>query len=213
VTGPRPGEAEQRRRLAAAARRLHERGLVAAAEGNLSLRLSGGGWLVTPSGRCKGELGPRDAVRIDAAGGGAAGRRSSEWPLHAAVYRCWPEAVAVVHAHPPTATGFACTARGLDPPLLPEVVQALGGSIPLVPWAPPGGEELALAARPFLRAKRRALLLANHGALSVSERSLEDALLQMEQIEQVAAITFVARRLGDVRELTAAQLAQVRPLR
>ena len=211
----RESEAALRVRLCAAAARLYERGLVAAAEGNLSLRLPGreGGWLLTPSGRCKGELKPRDLVRLDARGQARSGVPSSELPLHLAVYRAWPDAVAVVHAHPPYATGFACTAHGLEPALLPEVVQALGGRIPLAPWAPPGGEELALAVRPLLLARTRAMLLANHGALSVSETSIEEAWLQMEQIEQVAKITFVARQIGAVNELSDSQIRSVRPLR
>lgn len=212
--GLHDSEAALRIRLCDAARRLYDRGLVAAAEGNLSLRLPGreAGWLLSPSGRCKGELRPRDLVRLDGRGRPLSGRPSSELALHLEVYRVWPEARAVVHAHPPHATAFACTSQGLRPRLLPEVVQALGGDIPTAPYAAPGGEELAESARPLLRQRRCALLLANHGALAISESSIEEAFLRMEQIEQVAKITFLARQLGSVNELSDEQIRRIVPL-
>jgi L-fuculose-phosphate aldolase len=208
-------EGDLRQRLCSAAGRLAERGLIVAGEGNLSHRLPGtsGGWLLSPSGCRKGELRPRDWLRIDPRGRPlSAGRPSSELAMHLAVYRAWPEAVAAIHAHPPLATAFACTQVGLGAPLLAEVHQLLGGSIPLAPFAAPGSEELALVLRPLLLARRPAILLANHGVLCISERSIEEACDRMELVEQVAKITLAARQIGSVNELSDSQIKSIRPL-
>jgi L-fuculose-phosphate aldolase len=120
--------------------------------------------------------------------------------LHLGIYRHLPEAVAVVHAHPPHATAFACTAEGLAPLLVPELHLLLGGPVPLAPYAPPGSPELFASLRPWL-GRSPVILLANHGAVAISTRSARDAVHLLDQVEQVARLTWLARQLGSLRLL------------
>lgn len=186
---------EARGELAAFGRRLHERGFVAATDGNLSVRLPGGGFLATPTGLPKAELREELLAALDEAGNPVGGNPpSSEWPLHLALYRNRPDVCAVVHAHPPFATTLACLGRSLDRPLLSEAVMALG-PVPLVPFALPSTAELARKAAEALGASGKALLLANHGAVTVGE-DLRTAFYRMESLEHTARITYYAGLSG-----------------
>ena len=119
-----------RKDLVTFGRRLYEKGFVASTDGNLSARLPEGGFLTTPTGLPKGELSEALIASLDAEGRPVAGKPSSEWPMHMAIYRARPDVGAVVHAHPPFATALACAGRGIDRPVLSEVVISLGHRTP-----------------------------------------------------------------------------------
>jgi len=207
-------EGDLREQLAGLGRRLYERGLAVAYEGNLSARLERRGtrgfrWLLSPARTCKGGLRPRDFLLMDEGGNPAgAGSPSSERDLHLGVYRHLPEARAVIHAHPPHATAFACTREGLAPLLQPELLLLLGGPVPLAPYAPPGGPDLFESVRPLL-ATSPVILLANHGVLSVSRHSPEEAFHFLEQVEHVARITWLARQAGTPRPLPEVEIQRI----
>lgn len=190
-------------------RRLSARGLVAAADGNVSVRLAGGRILTTRSGVHKGDAGPGDLVEVTMEGKKVAGRGkpSTELGMHLFVYRERPDVCAVVHAHPPYATGFAVARVALDRPVLPEVIVGLG-SIPLAPYATPSTHEVANSLRPFVRTAG-AVLLAGHGVVTWGADPLE-AYFRMEKVEQAAQIVFVARMLGGERALTGRELDRLR---
>lgn len=189
--------------------RLHARGLIAGNEGNISVRC-GEELLVTPGGVCKGFLRPEDIVTTDLEGRPREGRATSEILMHAAVYRRRPDVTAVVHAHPPTATGFAVAGVPLDRPVLAEPVVTLG-PVPVIPYGTPSTADLAERVAVAVDTAH-ALLLANHGALTVGE-TLDRAWERMETLEQFARITLVARLLGRERELPAADVARLLSLR
>ena len=148
-------------------RRLHDRGFVASNDGNISVRLDAERLLTTPTGVSKGSMTPDMMVTTDFSGRKRTGERepSSEILMHLAVYEHRPEIEAVVHAHPPTATGFSVAGIPLDRAVLAEVVTTLG-SIPIADYGTPSTSELADAVRHYIRA-HDGLLLANHGALTV----------------------------------------------
>jgi L-fuculose-phosphate aldolase len=197
-----------RRELSAAGRRLWERGLVGAGEGNLSVRLEDGSILCTPSGACKGDLSPQDLVRIDAEGVPFEdGSPSSEIRMHLRLYKLRPDCNAVVHAHPLAATGFALAGETVPTELLPEGV-AIVGKVALVPFAMPGTDELPDALEPYAQ-DHQAFLLASHGATTVGA-SLQEALFRMEVLERVAQIVLHARQIGEPRPLPAGALARLR---
>ena len=150
-------------------RRLHARGFVASNDGNISVRLDAERLLTTPTGVSKGFMTPDMMVTTDLSGRKVTGDRepSSEILMHLAVYEYRPEIKAVVHAHPPTATGFAVAGIPLDRAVLAEVVTTLG-SIPIAEYGTPSTSELADAVRQYIRA-HDGLLLANHGALTVAD--------------------------------------------
>ncbi|MGD0991361.1 MAG: class II aldolase/adducin family protein [Gemmatimonadales bacterium] len=197
------------RAICEAGRRLAERGLIAGAEGNISARV-GERVLVTPAGRAKSDLTPADLVEVDLAGGTRGpGVPSSELGLHLVVLGARPDVAAVVHAHPPVATGFAAAGLALDDDVLPELL-AQFGRVPLVPYGMPGSPELGERALPFV-AGHDALLLANHGAVTFGP-GVAEAVQRMESLEQGARILLAARLLGGARSLPAAEVERIRTL-
>jgi L-fuculose-phosphate aldolase len=132
--------------------------------------------------------------------------------MHLACYAARADVQAVVHAHPPVATGFATAGQGIPADVLPEIPVVVG-PVALVPYGRPGTPALAAAMVPYL-ATHEVFLLANHGVTTVG-RSLTDALLRLESVEQAARILAVARLLGGERRLPpgeAAALASLHPL-
>jgi L-fuculose-phosphate aldolase len=186
-------------------RRLWERGLIAGQDGNVSVRLDERRLLVTPAGTCKCDVDAADLVELALDGTHLAGahRASSEVGMHLRIYQLRPDVRAVVHAHPPVATGFAVAGEGLVADVLPEIIFQLG-RVPLVPYATPGSSEVAEGLARFIP-HHDAFLLANHGATTVGP-SLLVAHQRMESLEHAARILFTARQLGRVNALTEAQV-------
>ena len=199
------------RAICAVGARLAERGLIAGAEGNIGVRLGTNRLLVTPRGRSKGTLVPDELVEVDLDGRPLrGGEASTELLMHLAIFRARPDVQAVVHAHPPTATGFATAGLGLDCDCVPEMMANLG-SIPLVPYGMSGTAELGGQMAPYIAA-HDALLLANHGAVTMGV-TLEQAHLRMESVEQAAKILLTARLLGGPVRLGAEDVERLRAAR
>ena len=196
-----------------ACRCLHAGGLLAASDGNLSVRLPNGLIAMTPSGVPKAKVVAGDLAYVQLDGTIYSGRPSSERAMHLAVYRAVPEARAIVHAHPPTAIAWSLARpelRELPAAGLPEVILA-AGRIPIVPMALPGTEAMGANLLPFLPA-HRLLILARHGGLCWGE-SMDEAAGGMERLEQVATILWKAETLGGAQPLAPAELQELRALR
>lgn len=207
----RKREFEHRNDIVEIGRRLYQKGFIAAADGNVSIRLPGDRILTTPSGRNKGRLDPEDLVVTDMQGRKLYGRLepSSEIEMHLVMYHERPDVGAVVHAHPPCASGFAVAGIPMDQPLLSEVVLTLG-TVPLAQYGTPTTPELAEAVRPY--ATYDGILLANHGALTVGG-DVHHAYDRMETLEHSAHIYVVARTLGSERPLSDEHVAKLREIR
>ena len=192
--------------------RLHSRAYVASNDGNISVRLGDDRLLTTPKSVSKGFMTPDMIVTTDLEGRKVSGDRdpSSELLMHLAVYQNRPDVTAVVHAHPPTATGFAVAGIPLDRAVLAEVVTTLG-SIPIADYGTPSTQELADAVGKFIKA-HDGLLLANHGALTVAG-DLFAAYYKMETVEHFARISLVARTLGRERLLSREEVMRLQELR
>ena len=169
-------EATLRAQIVEVGRRLYARGYIASNDGNISARLDDDRLLMTPKSVSKGFMTPDMMVITDLDGRKLAGDRdpSSELQMHLEVYRQRPDVEAVVHAHPPTATGFAVAGIPLDRAVLAEVVTTLG-SIPIAEYATPSTAELPEAVRKYIKA-HDGMLLANHGALTRRRRSVRRVL-------------------------------------
>jgi L-fuculose-phosphate aldolase len=180
---------------------IHERGYVAATDGNLSVRLGKNRILTTPTAMCKGMLRTSDLVIADLDGNRVAGTRgvSSEIAMHLLIYRLRPDVNAIVHAHPPTATGYAAAGLPLDQPLLSEVVICLG-NIPLAEYGTPGTPELSDALEPLIPAND-AIVMSNHGVVTYGE-DLHVAYMRMETVEHFAKIALVTHLLGKQKLLS-----------
>src|SRR5258708_22667102 len=135
-------EAQLRETIVEVGGRLYARGYTASNDGNISARLDGGRLLMTPKNVCKGFMTPEMMVVTDLDGKKLAGERdpSSEMQMHLEVYRQRADAAAVVHAHPPIATGFAVAGIPLDRPALAEVVMTLGSG-PIADYTTPSTNE------------------------------------------------------------------------
>jgi L-fuculose-phosphate aldolase len=193
-------------------RRLYARGYVASNDGNISVRLGADRLLVTPRGVSKGFMSPDMMCVTDLDGRKLQGERdpSSEILMHLEVYRQRPDVQAVVHAHPPTATGFAVAGIPLDRAVLAEVLTTLG-SIPIAHYATPSTSELPEAVRLYIKA-HDGMLLANHGALTAGA-DLFSAYFKMETIEHFARISLVARLLGRENLISREEVMRLQELR
>jgi L-fuculose-phosphate aldolase len=201
-------EENLRRELVRCSRWLSRLGYTPGTSGNLSVRLDGQRLLVTPTGVSKRRVKAADLVIVDLQGRLLAGSRNvtSEIGMHVAVYEARSDVAAVVHAHPSTATAFACSGRALDEMLCQEAVMTLG-SVPLAQYATTGTQEVANSLDPYL-ARHDAILLANHGAVTYGSTLLE-AFMKMETVEHVAQVNLVAHQLGSPRPLLAEQVEQL----
>ena len=196
-----PSERQYRLGIVEFGQRLHANGFVAATDGNLSVRLDEHRLLVTPTCMSKGMMRPADIVIVDMDGNRLAGKRrvSTEIGMHLLIYRLRPDVRGVVHAHPPTATGFAASGLDLNRPLVCEVVVGLG-SIPLARYGTPGTPELTDGLEPLIPG-HDAILMANHGVVTLGS-SLENAYMKMETVEHFAKITLVTHLLGHEQPLS-----------
>ena len=195
-------------------RRLWQRGFVASNDGNISVRIAADRLLMTPASVSKGFMSAEMMVITDLEGRvveAAPGRKpSSEALMHLVVYRERPDINAVVHAHPPIATGFAVAGIALDRAVLAEVVTTLGG-IPIAGYATPSTQEMADMVRPLIRL-HDGVLLANHGAVALG-KDLFSAYYKMETIEHFAQISLVARQLGREHLLSREEVERLQGLR
>lgn len=178
-------------------------GWVAANDGNVSAKLPDGSFMATPTGISKSFITPDKLVRIDADGNVLEAeegyRPSSEIKMHLRCYAERDDVGAVVHAHPPAATGFAVAHKSLDEYSMIETVIVLG-SIPVTPYGTPSTYEVPDAIAPYL-AEHDALLLMNHGALTVGADVIT-AYYRMETMELFAKISLNAHILGGAKEIS-----------
>jgi ribulose-5-phosphate 4-epimerase/fuculose-1-phosphate aldolase len=203
-------ENQAREAIAATARSLFDRGLTHGSTGNISVRL-GDRWLVTPTGSSFGALDPARIALLDDQGGLLQGDPpSKEAFLHRAMYRQRESAGAVVHLHSIHSVAASVLAdvdpADVLPPLTAYYVMRIG-SLPLVPYYPPGDSRLADAVAGYA-GRHHALLLANHGPV-VAGSSLSAATDAIEELEATARL-YVMLRGQPCRCLSHDQVAELR---
>lgn len=188
-------EGELRREICEIGRWLHQKEYVAAYDGNISARLDNRRVLSSPTTTSKGLMQPDDLVICDYEGHKIGGQRNvtSEIQMHLLIYRRRTDVHGIVHAHPPTATGYAAAGLSLSKALVSEVVLSLG-CIPLARYGTPGTPELTQALDPLV-GSHDALLLANHGVVTYGP-DLMQAYFRMETVEHFAKISLVTELLG-----------------
>jgi L-fuculose-phosphate aldolase len=191
--------------------RIDARGFVSATDGNVSARLETGTILTTRTGVNKGMVGVDDIVEVDLAGKPVkpGHQPSTEIGMHCFIYSRRPDVGAVVHAHPPYATGFAAARQPLTGCIFPEVIVGLG-AIPLAEYATPSTSEVADSLVPYIETAD-AILLANHGVVCYG-KDLWDACFKMEKVEHTAKITFIARLLGGETKLSCEDVEKLRAI-
>ena len=207
-------EFEIKKQICDIGKRIYNRNMVAANDGNISVKLNDNEFLCTPTGVTKGFMTPEYICKVDAKGNviQANGnfRPSSEIKMHMRVYEKRPDVGSVVHAHPVYATSFAIAGIPLTQPIMPEAVIALG-CVPIAPYGTPSTMEIPDAVEPYLE-HFDAVLLESHGALTWSTDFLA-AYLKMESVEFYAQLLYQSKMLGGPKEFdkeTVQRLYQIR---
>lgn len=195
-------EYEMKQQICEVGHLIWQLGFVAANDGNISMKVDDNTFLTTPTGTSKRILTPEMIIKMNADNEviecPEGYRPSSEFKMHLRCYKERPDIGAVVHAHPPTATGFAIAHIPLDDYTMPEAIIFLG-SVPIAPYGTPGSQEVPDSVAPFL-SEHDTILLMNHGALTVG-KDLTQAYYRMETLEHFAKVSLVARQLGGAKEL------------
>jgi ribulose-5-phosphate 4-epimerase/fuculose-1-phosphate aldolase len=189
---------------------IFQRGLTFGSTGNISVRLSDGGYLMMPTNASLGALDPAKLSRFDATGRVLDGDPATkESFLHFCMYGQRRDAGAVVHLHSTHSVAVSILAdvdpANVLPPLTAYFVMRVG-RLPLVPYFPPGDETLAKAVEK-LAGRHHAVLLANHGPV-VAGSSLANAQFATEELEETAKL-FLMLRSQPIRPLTAEQVDEL----
>ncbi len=207
-------EFEIKKEICEIGKRIYNRGMVAANDGNISVKLDDNTFLCTPTGVSKGFMTPEYICKVDANGNviqaNAGFKPSSEIKMHMRVYKERPDVKSVVHAHPVYATSFAIAGIPLTQPIMPEAVIALG-CVPIAEYGTPSTNEIPDAVSKYLQ-HFDAVLLENHGALAYSD-SLLAAYHKMESLEFYAQLLFQSRQLGGPKELSQEQVKKLYEIR
>ncbi|MEM8672131.1 MAG: 3-oxo-tetronate 4-phosphate decarboxylase [Planctomycetota bacterium] len=199
-----------RERIALHGRSLYDRGLTFGSSGNISVRLPDG-MLITPTNTCLGRIDPDRIARLSSSGQLLSGDKpSKEVFLHRAVYDVRSADQSIVHLHSTHSVAVSCLANidpaDVLPPITAYYVMRVG-KLPLVPYFPPGDEQLAAAVESHAKLSR-AVLLANHGPV-VAGKSLDAAVDSMEELEETARL-FLMLRGEQTRFLNQEQCAELR---
>jgi ribulose-5-phosphate 4-epimerase/fuculose-1-phosphate aldolase len=204
-------ESRLREEICAIGGSLFERGLTHGSTGNISVRLPSGGWLMTPTGSSLGSLDPARLSKLNSSGKLISGDApTKEAFLHTTMYAERPKAGAVVHLHSTHSVAVSCL-DGIDcanclPPITAYYAMRVG-TLPLVPYFPPGDDALAEAVGKLASA-HHAVLLANHGPV-VAGSSLSAATDAIEELEETAKL-FLLLKAHKIRPLTATQINELR---
>ncbi|MEI6309377.1 MAG: class II aldolase/adducin family protein [bacterium] len=193
-----------REQIVGTCRALYQRGLNMGYAGNISFRQGDSVW-ITPAARPKHRISPEEVVQVSVTGQPmGSGRASSEGKMHYAIYRRRPEVQAIVHAHPPFLSITAVTS--IDwPPLLPEMEIVIGPPA-IIPYLPPGTDELAERVAMALDGALWGILL-NHGAVALAD-SLEGAFDYLEMGESLAHTLVLSRLVGSLHTLPPGERAR-----
>lgn len=195
-------------------KRMYERRMVAANDGNISVRISDNEVLCTPTGVSKGFMNPEMIVKIDMQGNVISAhegyRPSSEVKMHLRVYERRPDIKAVVHAHPTYATIYAIAEKPLDKPIMTEAVVALD-RVPVAPLATPSTKEVPDSIECLVE-EYDALLLSHHGALTYAP-DIMTAYMRMESVEFYAELLYKTRLAELDKEITGEALDKLYEVR
>lgn len=207
-------EFELKKLICEIGKRIYDRNMVAANDGNISVKLNDNEFLCTPTGVSKGFMTPEYICKVDAKGNviqaNKGFRPSSEVKMHMRVYEKRDDVNAVVHAHPTYATSFAIAGIPLTQPIMPEAVISLG-CVPLAKYGTPSTMEIPDSIEEFLP-YYDSVLLESHGALSWGG-DLTTAYYKMESTEFYAELLYKAKALGGPKEFDDATVDRLYQLR
>ncbi|HAN32057.1 MAG TPA: class II aldolase family protein [Myxococcales bacterium] len=183
-----------RQAICETARVIWSRGLGAAADGNLSVRLGSNRIITTPSGCHKGRLTPQQLAMTDLSGKVLSrAKPSSELALHLAAYAERPDVHAVIHAHPPMATAYELAGGALSEVFVSEVIFAFG-QVATAPYVTPTTADVGRVLAPYLKCYD-VVMMPRHGVVTLGE-DLDQAFIRLDAMEHTARIVTFAQLLG-----------------
>jgi L-fuculose-phosphate aldolase len=199
-----------REELCSISAQMERKGFIAGNDGNISVRLEDGNFLITPTGVRKSDLKPEELLIADPGGEVLDGpdylRLTSEFRMHLRIYEVRPDINAVCHAHPPTATGFALARKSLAGNYLPEIIFFMEQP-GYAPYGTPGTHKLADSIEATAK-QSDAFLMANHGAVG-SGSNLKLAWWNLERLEHLAKIVVAAKSAGGAKEISDSQVREI----
>lgn len=188
---------ELKKQICDVGQRMWQRAYVDGNGGNIAIRVADDLALCTPTLVSKGFMKPEDMCLVDLEGDQKAGKkkRTSEILMHLQIMKTVPRAKATAHCHPPHSTAFAVA--GVEPPtcMIPEI-EVFVGKVPIAPYRTPGTPEMGKLVAD-LAEEHNTILMGNHGAVSWSHLSVEDAYFKMEILEAYCRTVWVASQLGE----------------
>jgi len=196
---------EARNLICESGRSLVEKGLVSRTWGNISIRLDENTMLITPSGRTYEDLMPEDIVlvHIDSLKYEGSIKPSSEFVLHAEIYKQRKNINAVIHTHQMNASTVAAAHREV-PPILDDMAQIIGPTVRVADYALPGTKKIVRKTIKALRG-RNAALMANHGAVCIG-RDMDEAFVVCEVLEKACKAFIEAEFLGGAKSINKLEL-------
>ena len=202
---------EERKQVLAAAREISETGLVTGTWGNVSARCGDKDlMIITPSGVSYNSLRMEDLVLVDGNGQVLEGsfKPSTEATLHMKIYKNRPDVRAIVHTHSLYATSFAVAGKSI-PVILEETAQMIGHEVPVADYALCGTDALAANVAAALGENKQAVLLANHGLVTVGA-SMAEALKKAHVIEKTSQVFIYAKILGGANTISKEDTARLK---
>ncbi len=201
-----PGEEEAKKLICEIGRKMYERQMVAANDGNIGIKIGNKEVMVTPTGVSKGDLKPEMLIKVDLDGNILEGahKPTSEMYMHLNIYKHNPEVISTCHAHPVFCSAFA--AAGIVPDLstAPAPIMILG-KMPVVPFACPGTMELANSVIPYAK-DYNGVLLANHGPLTWGKTAM-GAWFALEEAENYCRSCILLKYvMKEIRPISGEQL-------
>lgn len=180
--------------------KLIREGLVARTWGNVSVKVDEEHMLITPSGRKYEDLTEKDIVLVNFLTLEYEGeiKPSSEFKLHAEIYKSRPGIAAVIHTHQMNASTCAAARREV-PPILDDMAQIIGPSVRVAPYALPSTRKIVKGTVKALKG-RMAALMANHGAVCIG-RDLDEAFVVCQVLEKACKAFIEAEFLGGARSI------------
>lgn len=199
--------AEEKKRVLECALAIKEERLVSMSGGNVSMRLSDGNILVTPSGMLYTDMTPDDVVLVDPGGKVVEGTRkpSSDLPALLYIFEKMPQVNAIIHTHQPYATAIGLV-RGSLPATLVTLIDANRAAVPVAPWA--ASSNLGMGVVTVEHATDAlAVILKHHGIIAFGS-TLDEALYSAVYLEEGAKTYLLAAAIGEVPELGSAEIAE-----
>lgn len=194
-----------RDQLVAIMNRIYHNGMTTLSGGNLSILEENGDIWITPSGIDKGNLTPKDIMRVRADGAVEGPHKPSvELPFHKAIYARRPDLRAIVHAHSSALVSFSIVGEIPDTSIIPQA-QRVCGPVGFAPYGPPGSETLGEHIAETFAEGYNVVVLENHG-IATGGPDILTAFQRLETLDFCARTELQARRLGDIHTLSEAQL-------